>query len=494
VVALREQRHVGDLLANLAGALESLELGRDASKWTADRDRLAGTIRSYLIPRTEDPPAPLTVVVAGPTGSGKSTLINSLIGHDVSRTGALRPTTRQPMVVAGPESPGRLQSIGGVECQIISAEAPILDSLVLVDTPDIDSTSTHHRAMAEVMIDNADVVVFVTSALRYADDVPWRVLRRAVSRGAPVIQVLNRVGSASSGAVVDFKSRLAAASLDDDVVVVPEHHIGHTQRVPAVAVQSLRRRLGRVVTRRDEFAAQVFDRVLRSTLSQVAGLTRELTEFEDRTDEIAAELSLSLGERLSALDLDDVAEGLAPAPRGTSRLAISRWKRGARRVDTDSMEAQLADVVERIVSLIHGDLRQWLVAERRHLQERGLHPAGLIAGMVARARSSLEGWVGFVERIAVDHDPGDHWLAQSTLIEAATGSTESGAVLLLFGDEGDVLVDRARRELWGRVEFVYAGAVDLVIDAVRQRHGHFNDHELRAALGAVTSILAPAYA
>ena len=43
--------------------------------------------------------------------------------------------------------------------------------------------------MAETMIDNADIVVYVSSALRYADLVPWEVLRRAHSRGVPVIQV-----------------------------------------------------------------------------------------------------------------------------------------------------------------------------------------------------------------------------------------------------------------------------------------------------------------
>ena len=100
-----------------------------------------------------------------------------------------------------------------------------------------------------VAVDNADVIVFVTSALRYADEVPWQVLRRAISRGTPVIHVLNRVGSSSSGAVIDFKSRLAAAGLEPDPVTVPEHHLSAgAQRVPSLAVRALQRRLGEVVT------------------------------------------------------------------------------------------------------------------------------------------------------------------------------------------------------------------------------------------------------
>ena len=146
------------------------------------RDRLVRAIRSYLMPRIESPAAPLLVVFAGSTGAGKSTLLNSLTGIDVSETGALRPTTREPVVLSA--DPDRYQMVGGVECVTVGGAAPILESLAFADTPDIDSTAARHREVAEIMIDHADIVVFVSSASRYGDLVPWEVIRRARSRGA----------------------------------------------------------------------------------------------------------------------------------------------------------------------------------------------------------------------------------------------------------------------------------------------------------------------
>lgn len=44
----------------------------------------------------------MLAVVGGSTGAGKSTLINSLIGAEVSAPGLLRPTTRGPVCVCHP--------------------------------------------------------------------------------------------------------------------------------------------------------------------------------------------------------------------------------------------------------------------------------------------------------------------------------------------------------------------------------------------------------
>lgn len=493
---MRDQSEIGDDLARLAGALESLELGPDATSWAAERDRLAGMIRSYLIPRAADRTAPMTVVVAGPTGSGKSTLVNSVTGEDVSRTGALRPTTRSPVVVSSPGAAAHYESIGGVRCEVVTVDAPVLDSLVLVDAPDVDSTAPGHRAMAETLIDNADVVIFVTSALRYADDVPWQVLRRAVSRGAPVLNVLNRVGSASGGAKVDFRSRLSAAGMDDELITVPEHHLAdNSQRVPAVAVRALRGRLEDLVDDREALQGRVFDRVLRSTVVDATGLVGSMSEFTHEVDRLAVEISVHLADRVASLDLADSTCGLAPDPPSRrSRLALSLWRRRARQEGTATAEETEGKLVERIVSIVHGDLRRWMAHERAALLERNLDPASLTAEVLDIARSELEGWIGFVARVAADFDSNQVWLGERVLLEASTTSQEVPAVSLVFGDEGAVLVDRAQRELWGRLEHTYARVADVVVDAIRRRCGYIEDDELRASLGAVTSYLAPAYA
>ncbi|MBD4501621.1 ABC transporter, partial [Xanthomonas citri pv. citri] len=65
----------------------------------AERERTLHQIDDYVLPRLESLDAPLLAVVGGSTGAGKSTLVNALVGHEVSRSSALRPTTRQPLLL-----------------------------------------------------------------------------------------------------------------------------------------------------------------------------------------------------------------------------------------------------------------------------------------------------------------------------------------------------------------------------------------------------------
>lgn len=493
MVALKENTELGEALTRLAGALESLEFGPDAAAISADRDRLAGMVRSYLIPRLGDPSWPMAVVLAGPTGSGKSTLINSLSGLEVSPTGALRPTTRTPIVLATPGHADRFQNVGGVPCEVVTGEARILDSIVLVDTPDLDSTSTGHRILSETLIDNADIVVFVTSALRYADDIPWQVLRRAVSRGTPVIHVLNRVGSAGSGSIVDFRSRLAAAGLDDELTTVSEYHLSDgAQQVPSLAVRTLRNRIGDLVGHRAEFTARVVDRVLGSSLAQVSSLLLSMSDLDSDYEALQAELSRDLAGRIQRLDLAGVGQGLYPPPpeRPSSRV-VRHWRRTMGRMPTQSIAAAESGLVRRIAAMVDADIRKWLSEDPR----LGDVVAEVMPAVRTIATTAAQGWVGFVARIAASHDDDDVWAYQSLLIDAATsGQAVPPVTNVVLGDEGPALIARARRELMGRLEVVYAQTANRVVDAMRARYGDFDYTELTYALGAVMEARAPAHA
>ena len=66
------------------------------------RGQLAEQIGDYLLPRLRQMDAPLLMVVGGSTGAGKSTLVNSLVGTQVTPAGVLRPTTRAPVLSATP--------------------------------------------------------------------------------------------------------------------------------------------------------------------------------------------------------------------------------------------------------------------------------------------------------------------------------------------------------------------------------------------------------
>ena len=73
------------------------------------REAAAAAVRQiddYIRPRLADLDAPLLAVVGGSTGSGKSTIVNALIGTPITRVGVIRPTTRQPILVHAPGDAG----------------------------------------------------------------------------------------------------------------------------------------------------------------------------------------------------------------------------------------------------------------------------------------------------------------------------------------------------------------------------------------------------
>ena len=75
-------------------------IGSDAPDARERARQLRDHVTTYVLPRVASLEAPLLVVLLGPTGAGKSSLMNALAGHPVSPSGVLRPTTRVAIVVA----------------------------------------------------------------------------------------------------------------------------------------------------------------------------------------------------------------------------------------------------------------------------------------------------------------------------------------------------------------------------------------------------------
>jgi hypothetical protein len=155
------------------------------------RDDLVAQVDDYLLPRLREQDAPALIVVGGSTGAGKSTLVNSLVGGVVSPAGVLRPTTRAPVLACNPDDvgwfesrrilPGLPRATGGTPApgtlQLVRTPA-LPTGLALLDSPDIDSVLVENRALANQLLAAADAWLFVTTAARYADAVPWSSFRR----------------------------------------------------------------------------------------------------------------------------------------------------------------------------------------------------------------------------------------------------------------------------------------------------------------------------
>lgn len=174
------------------------------------REHLATRIAAHLLPRVGVENAPAVVVLGGSAGAGKSTILNSLVRREISKAGVVRPTTRTPVLAHHPSLARHpLQEVA----ESVSDRA-VPPTMVIVDAPDLDSLSGENRRLALTLLDSADLWVFVTSASRYGDQLPWANLIGAHERGMQVAVILNRVPAGALNAVrADLLGRLDALGL-----------------------------------------------------------------------------------------------------------------------------------------------------------------------------------------------------------------------------------------------------------------------------------------
>jgi len=288
------------------------------------RDTLVAQLDDYLIPRLARLDAPLLVVVGGSTGAGKSTLINSLVEAPVSAAGVLRPTTRAPVLVSNPSDapwfrrqnvlPGLARTTSAAKnpnsIQLVAAPA-LVPGLALLDAPDIDSVVDANRLLASQLLAAADLWLFVTTAARYADAVPWELLTVARERGAAIALLLDRVPPAAGDEIAaHFGEMLAAHGFGGaPLFVVPETAIDGQGLLPDRVVAPLRGWLAELARDAEARAA-----VVRQT---VAGAVAALGPAVDG-------LATAADEQVTA------AQALTDRVRSAYRSALSTVEHGVR--------------------------------------------------------------------------------------------------------------------------------------------------------------------
>ncbi len=169
------------------------------------------------------------VALAGATGSGKSTLFNTLAGVTISDTGVRRPTTSAALACSWTdgaaglldrlEIPGRLR-----RRPVQGPDGPgPLDGLVLIDLPDHDSAAAEHRAQVDRILAHVDAVIWVVDPEKYGDALLHeRYLRPMAGHAEVTFVVLNQVDRLPEDAadqVLDDLRRL----LDEDGIALGEH-------------------------------------------------------------------------------------------------------------------------------------------------------------------------------------------------------------------------------------------------------------------------------
>ncbi|HEX5013062.1 MAG TPA: GTPase [Candidatus Limnocylindrales bacterium] len=191
--------------------------------------QLADLLRGHIRVRAASLDAPLVVLLVGPTGAGKSTIFNTIAGRSASPTGVLRPTTRVAIVLVHPDDrqalvDGAFAGIPPSQLRFVE-DAALESGLAVVDAPDIDSLEHANRALADRLVEAADLCCFITTATRYADRVPWAVLSRVEERGLPLLVIVNRMPSDLADRaeiLADVRRLLAGADLSDQLSAGPD--------------------------------------------------------------------------------------------------------------------------------------------------------------------------------------------------------------------------------------------------------------------------------
>lgn len=262
---------------------------------TADAAAMVRQLDDHVLPRLANLDAPALVVVGGSTGSGKSLLVNSLVGSDVTRPGVLRPTTTSPVLVHDADSaawfgaahvlPGLArvhegEARGDHELRLVTSDA-VPTGVALLDSPDIDSISVENRALAAELLAAADLWIFVTTAARYADAVPWEFLAQARLQGTPLVIVLNRVPTGAADTVkTHLGEMLAERGLGDTTIFAIDEQPLDAARLPTGSVAPLRVWLDRLGADQ-EARADAIRRSLRGSLGDLATRTNAVAAVGD---------------------------------------------------------------------------------------------------------------------------------------------------------------------------------------------------------------------
>jgi energy-coupling factor transporter ATP-binding protein EcfA2 len=163
--------------------------------------------------------APLVVATFGGTGTGKSTLVNALVGAEVTASGRQRPTTRRPILIAHHDTELEALGLPLDDFDVHRADSDLLKDVVIIDCPDPDTSDTDsvgtNLDRLRHILPHCDVLIYTSTQQKY--------------RSA---RVVDELAEAATGCRLVFVQ--THADIDEDIRADWREHLGDRYEVPDV--------------------------------------------------------------------------------------------------------------------------------------------------------------------------------------------------------------------------------------------------------------------
>lgn len=268
--------------------------------------------------------APLVVATLGGTGTGKSALVNALIGTEVTQAARWRPTTRRPVFICRPDVTPQALGIDPASVEVVQRDTPALASLVLIDCPDPDTTEEPDAAGSNLarlrgLLPYCDVLLVTSTQQKY--------------RSA---RVADELAAAAAGARLVFVQ--THADVDQDIR------------------DDWRRTLG------DHYAAgRIFFIDSLAALADAQAGLEPRGEFAGLVDLLTRQLAGAAATRVRRANLVDLAQ---------ETLAACRQRIDAQRSTVEQLQTAIEQQRGRLASRLAAQMQSELLASRRQWESR----------------------------------------------------------------------------------------------------------------------------
>lgn len=132
---------------------------------------------------------PFLMVMVGPFSSGKSSIINALLGEEVLQVGPVPTTDHIAILRHGPD----VQHSRSGDVETIFHPNPLLENLSLVDTPGLESVFRKHEEITRRFLHRADVVLLVMLATQVLSASNLEHFQELKAYGKRVVIVVNQI-------------------------------------------------------------------------------------------------------------------------------------------------------------------------------------------------------------------------------------------------------------------------------------------------------------